>query len=57
MVVSDFQARLLKQQLINQEQAIILFANLDQIRQLNELFFATIFNQVEHYFHYKVMFE
>ena len=48
---------MLKQQLISPEQAVILFANIDQIRQLNELFFATIFNQVEHYSHYKIIFD
>lgn len=31
--------------------------NVDQIRRLNELFFATIFVEASDYWHYKVIFE
>lgn len=57
VVITDFKCRLVKQRIISGEQAGTLFANVDQIRQLNELFFATIFSQAQHYSHYKVIFD
>ena len=57
LVISDFKCKLLKQKIISGEQAGTLFSNVDQIRQLNELFFATIFNQAQHYSHYRVIFD
>lgn len=56
VVISDFKGNLLKRKIITPEQSQVLFSNIDEIRRLNELFFATIFSQVEHYSHYKIIF-
>jgi hypothetical protein len=56
VVISDFKGNLIKRKIITPEQSQILFSNIDEIRRLNELFFATIFEQVEHYSHYKIIF-
>lgn len=48
---------LLSRKIISQEDADIIFSNIDQIRRLNELFFATIFNLAENYTHYKIIFD
>jgi hypothetical protein len=57
IVISDFQTALLNKKIINKEEAHIIFMNIDQIRRLNELFFATIFVEATNYWHYKVIFE
>lgn len=57
VVISDFKVNLLKRRIITADQAQILFSNIDEIRRLNELFFATIFSEVEHYSHYKIIFD
>lgn len=56
MVISDFKGNLLNKKIITQEQAQQLFCNIDEIRQLNELFFANIFSQAEQYSHHKIIF-
>ena len=57
LVVSDFKGKLLKLKIISGEESGVLFSNIDQIRQLNELFFATIIGQAESLKHYSVVFE
>jgi hypothetical protein len=57
LMVSDFRGGLLKRKIVSKEEASVLFSNVDQIRQLNELFFAGIFEQVQHYGHYRVIFD
>ena len=56
VMIADFKTPLLFRKILTKEQALRLFANVDQIRQLNELFFAAIFNQVQNYTHYKIIF-
>ncbi len=56
IVVSDFQTPLLNKKIITREESQTIFMNIDQIRRLNELFFVTIFEEANKYWHYKVIF-
>ena len=57
IIISDFQTPLVNKKIISREQADTIFMNINQIRQLNELFFATIFEAASQYWHFKVIFD
>ena len=57
VVSTDFRATLLRRRIITHEQAGVIFGNIDQVRQLNEMFFAVVFNSARPYSHYKMIFD
>ena len=57
LVSYEFRATLVRKRIITNEQAKTIFGNIDQVRQLNEMFFAVVFNCARPYSHYKMIFD
>ncbi len=55
-IVSDFKMRMQSRAILTAEEGRKLFSNVDEIRQLHDIFFSTLYNHFSKYHPYLIIF-
>ena len=55
-IVSDFKMRMISRGILTKEESNGLFANVDEIRKLHDIFFSTLYNHFANYHPYLIIF-
>lgn len=55
-IVSDFKMRMRSREILTDEECTKIFANVDEIRQLHDIFFSTLYDHFTHYHPYGLIF-